>query len=100
MQLESSLHPRSISEEWLKYEDSTWLPGSASLIVTNSLPASSKLSSSRKRGKGSTPESNHSASNSSGPVMSWWRGGRHSRRLFSCKIMPRSLACKAARQGR
>jgi len=74
--------------------------GSASHVVTSLSGASSKPSSSKKRGKSSDLESNKpSHSSSSGPSMFWWRGGRLSRRVFDWKVLPRSLIHKAARQG-
>lgn len=100
LNLESNLRRLAILEEWFKYEDSSVMLGSASHVVTSSSGASSKPSSSRKRGKSSDLESNKpSHSSSSGPSMFWWRGGRLSRRVFNWKVLPRSLIHKAARQG-
>ncbi|PKI57737.1 DDT domain-containing protein PTM [Punica granatum] len=99
LKLASNLHQLAISEEWTKYEDSALVLGSASHVVTSSTSASSKPGPGRKRGRFSDPDSKPSSSASSGPGMFCWRGGRLSCRLFSWKVVPRSLVSKAAREG-
>lgn len=99
VQLESNLHRLALSAEWLKHMDSATTMGSASHIVSASLRASSKNGIGRKRARYSEFDSNPSSNSASGLGMLWWRGGRISRRLFSWKVLPRTLVSKAARQG-
>ncbi|KAF2287418.1 hypothetical protein GH714_039857 [Hevea brasiliensis] len=96
--LESNLRRLALSAEWLKHVDSATTMGSASHIVKASLRASSKNGIGRKRARYSEFDSNPSSNSASGLGMLWWRGGRLSRRLFSWKVLPRSLVSKAARQ--
>ncbi|XP_042954331.1 DDT domain-containing protein PTM [Carya illinoinensis] len=96
--LESNLHPLALSTEWSRHVDSVITVGSASHVVNSSLRASSKHGISRKRVRPSEPESNPSSNASSGLSTFWWRGGRISRRVFNWKVLPCSLASKAARQ--
>lgn len=98
-QLESNLHPLALSTEWSRHVDSVITVGSASHVVNSSSRASSKHGISRKRVRPSEPESNPSSNAASGLSMFWWRGGRISRRVFNWKVLPCSLASKAARQG-
>ncbi|KAL9260528.1 DDT domain-containing protein [Drosera capensis] len=95
--LEKSLRPRVLSAEWLKHVDSAVTMGSASHIVINSR-AASRLGLSRKKLQG--PHHGPSSRNGScGLELFWWRGGRLSRKVFNWKVLPRSIAGKAARQG-
>jgi hypothetical protein len=98
-QLESNLHPLAISTEWSRHVDSVVTVGSASHVVINSSRASSKHGIGRKRVRSSEPESNPSSKAASGLGIFWWRGGKLSRRVFNWKVVPCSLASKAARQG-
>ncbi|KAL9250039.1 DDT domain-containing protein [Drosera capensis] len=95
--LEKSLRPQVLSAEWLKHVDSAVTMGSASHIVINSRSAS-RLGLSRKKLRG--PHHGPSSRNGSwGLDLFWWRGGRLSRKLFNWKVLPRSIAAKAGRQG-
>lgn len=96
--LESNLRPLAISTEWSKHVDSVATVGSASHIVISSSRASSKQGVSRKRVRSSEAESNPSSNAASGLGILWWRGGRLSRQVYNWKVIPRSLASKAARQ--
>ncbi|CAN0891828.1 DDT domain-containing protein PTM [Linum grandiflorum] len=97
LKLESNVHQRAISAEWLKHIDSSAVVGSASHIVVNSKTTASKSALGRKRGR--SAESEPRPSNATGGLrMLWWRGGKLSRKLFSWKVLPLSLASKAARQ--
>lgn len=78
--------------------DSVATMGSASHIVSTFARASSKYGIGRKRAK-SSEVSGPSSNAATGLSLFWWRGGRGSRALFNWKVLPRSLACKAARQG-
>ncbi|CAL1391027.1 unnamed protein product [Linum trigynum] len=98
LKLESSIHQRAISTVWLKHVDSSAVVGSSSHIVI-AQRTSSKSGVSRKRSR-SSAESEPGPSNKTGGLsMFWWRGGTMSRKLFSWKVLPVSLASKAARQG-
>ncbi|CAN1189399.1 DDT domain-containing protein PTM [Linum perenne] len=97
LKLESNIHHRAISNEWLKHIDSSTVVGSASHIVVASKPTASKSGVGKKRGR--SAESTPGPSNSTGGLrMLWWRGGKLSRKLFSWKVLPLNLASKAARQ--
>ncbi|KAJ7964054.1 DDT domain-containing protein PTM-like [Quillaja saponaria] len=96
--LESNLRRLALSVEWLRHVDSVFTMGSASHIVTSSLRTSSKQGFGRKRGRSSDLDSNSASNAASGLGIFWWRGGRLSRKLFNWKVLPCSLACKAARQ--
>ncbi|KAH6837032.1 hypothetical protein C2S53_014275 [Perilla frutescens var. hirtella] len=98
LQLESNLHHLALSADWRKHVDSTATVGSATHIVSSSARASSKHGISRKRVK-SSEVSRPSSNAATGLSLFWWRGGRGSRTLFNWKVLPRSLASKAARQG-
>jgi hypothetical protein len=99
MQLESNLSDRALSADWLKHVDSVVTMGSASHIVVSSSRASSRQGIGRKRARQSDIESSSSSKTTGGLAMYWWRGGRLSRKLFNCKVLPRSFVTKAARQG-
>lgn len=88
----------ALSAEWFKHVDSLATIGSACHIVTNRGRVSSRHGIGKKVLR-SDLKSNPSSNAGSGLGLFWWRGGRLSRQLFSWKVLPRSLACKAARQG-
>ena len=88
----------ALSADWLKQMDSFITMGSASHIVISSR-ASSKVGVGKKRTRSSDFVSKPSSSAATGLSLFWWRGGRLSRKLFNWKVVPRSLASKAARQG-
>lgn len=94
-QLQSNLGHRAFSAEWEKHVDSAVSLGSASHIITRS----SKHVISRKRPRCSDTELGPTLNTSSGLGIFWWRGGRLTRQVFNCKVLPRSLVSKAARQG-
>ncbi|CAI8593494.1 unnamed protein product [Vicia faba] len=52
----------------------------------------------KTRARHSDIESSSSSKTTGGLGMYWWRGGRLSRKLFNCKVLPRSFVTKAARQ--
>ncbi|KAL6954022.1 hypothetical protein U1Q18_052089 [Sarracenia purpurea var. burkii] len=91
LQLESSVRRLALSADWLKHVDSVATMGSASFV-------SSKHGNSRKRARCSDLEPKPSSKAVAGLSLFWWRGGRLSRDLFNWKVLPRSLASKAARQ--
>lgn len=97
--LESNIWLRALSDDWLKHVDSAVTVGSAAHIVTSKLRMPSRNVIGKKRSKSSDPEPHSSKNASSGLGLYWWRGGRLTRKLFNWKVLPRSLACKAARQG-
>lgn len=97
-QLESNLNHLALSADWRKHVDAIATVGSATHIVSSSARASSKHGVSRKRAK-SSDVSGPSSNAATGLSLFWWRGGRGSRALFNFKVLPRSLASKAARQG-
>ncbi|XP_022847458.1 DDT domain-containing protein PTM isoform X1 [Olea europaea var. sylvestris] len=99
LKLESNLHLRALSADWLKYVDSVPTMGSASHVVRNSVRASMKHGIGRKRARFLELDTTSSSSSANGLILFWWRGGRISRQLFNWKVLPRSLASKAARQG-
>ncbi|KAA8528057.1 hypothetical protein F0562_035074 [Nyssa sinensis] len=98
LMLELNLRHLALSPEWLKHVDSVARMGSASHVVTNSLRVSSKHGTSKKRARCSDLEPKPSSNAATGLGLFWWRGGRLSRRLFNWKVLPHSLASKAARQ--
>ncbi|CAK9184354.1 unnamed protein product [Ilex paraguariensis] len=71
--------------------------GSASHFVS-SLRVSSKHGIGRKRVRCSDLDSSPPSNAASGLSLFWWRGGRLSRQLFNWKVLPQSLASKAARR--
>ncbi|KAK4419608.1 DDT domain-containing protein PTM [Sesamum alatum] len=99
LKLESNLHHLALSADWRKYVDSVATMGSASHIVRSSARASSRHGIAKKRTKSSEVVTTPSSSAATGLSLFWWRGGRGSRMLFNWKVLPRSLASKAARQG-
>ncbi|KAL3828221.1 hypothetical protein ACJIZ3_017023 [Penstemon smallii] len=99
LKLESNLHHLALSADWQKHVDSVPTIGSASHIVSSSAPASSKHVYGRKRAKSSELGIAPSSNAATGLRLFWWRGGRISRNLFNWKVLPHSLASKAARQG-
>ncbi|XP_057790212.1 DDT domain-containing protein PTM-like isoform X2 [Salvia miltiorrhiza] len=98
LKLESNLHHLALSADWRKHVDSVATVGSATHIISSSARASSKHGISRKRAK-SSDVSGPSSNAATGLSLFWWRGGRGSRTLFNWKVLPHSLASKAARQG-
>ncbi|KAI3461148.1 hypothetical protein Pfo_017811 [Paulownia fortunei] len=99
LKLESNLHHLALSADWRKHVDTVATMGSASHIVRSSKRVSSKHGTSRKRAKCSKLEITPSSKAASGLTLFWWRGGKASRKLFNWKVLPRSLASKAGRQG-
>ncbi|KAK9273798.1 hypothetical protein L1049_018608 [Liquidambar formosana] len=95
---ESNLRQLALSADWLKHVDSVVRMGSASHVVTSFVHVSSKHGISKKRGRGVDYGPTPSSNAASGLSMFWWRGGRISRHVFNWKVLPRSLARKAARQ--
>lgn len=93
------MRPLALTPDWLKHVDSLAKMGSGHHIVTNSPRVSSKHGIGKKKARYLEPELNPSSNAGSGLGLFWWRGGRLSRRLFNWKVLPQSLACKAARQG-
>ncbi|KAH9623812.1 hypothetical protein KSS87_007049 [Heliosperma pusillum] len=94
--LESSLNPSALSADWSKHIDSVGTMGSASHFVATSR-VNSKNGISKKKGKYADSEPKSSAAGN-GLSLFWWRGGRTSRSLFNWKVIPRSVALKAARK--
>lgn len=99
LQLESNLRRLALSAEWVKPVDSVATLGSASHVMTSSLRVSSKHVIGGKHGRSSDLLPNPSSKAATGLGLFWWRGGRLSRELFKWKVLPRSLASKAARKG-
>lgn len=98
-QLELNIRPRVLSDEWLKHVDSVVTVGSASHIVTSKPRIPSRNTIGRKKSQFLDSEPHSSKNAASGLGLFWWRGGRLTRKLFSWKVLPHSLASKAARQG-
>ncbi|KAL6563881.1 hypothetical protein OROHE_005121 [Orobanche hederae] len=99
LELEVNLHHLALCQDWGKHVDSATTMGSASHIVSSFARAFSKQGTGRKRAKSSEVGSAPSSNAVTGLSLFWWRGGRGSRMLFNWKVLPRSLASKAARQG-
>lgn len=95
--LESNLRPLALTPDWLKHVDSLAKMGSGNHIVINSPRL--RHGTGKKKARHLEPEVNPSSNAGSGLSLFWWRGGRLSRRLFNWKVLPQSLARKAARQG-
>lgn len=95
LMLESSLHPLALSADWWKHVDSVATMGSASHFVAN-LRATSKNGISRRKGRYGDSEIKSLVA-AGGLCLFWWRGGKVSHSLFNWKVVPRSLALKAAR---
>uniref|UniRef100_A0A5B6ZGD5 PHD-type domain-containing protein n=1 Tax=Davidia involucrata TaxID=16924 RepID=A0A5B6ZGD5_DAVIN len=98
LMLESNLRRLALSPEWLKHVDSVVTMGSASHVVTSSVRVSSKHGIGKKRARCSDLEPKPTSNAAAGLGLFWWRGGRLSRQLFNWKVLPHSLASKAARQ--
>ncbi|XP_071696426.1 DDT domain-containing protein PTM-like [Rutidosis leptorrhynchoides] len=96
--LEANIWPRAISDDWLKQVDSVVTVGSASHFVASKFRANSRNVIGRKR-PALDSESRSLKNPLSGLVLFWWRGGRLTRKIFNWKVLPQSLARKAARQG-
>ncbi|KAL3620348.1 hypothetical protein CASFOL_035260 [Castilleja foliolosa] len=96
--LESNLHRRALSAYWDKRVDSAANVGSASHTSGSTKRVS--LDRARKR-KCPKVDIKKSSEAETGPSFLWWRGRRRrkSRWLFHRKVLTRSLAAKAARQG-
>ncbi|XP_052197295.1 uncharacterized protein LOC127804460 isoform X3 [Diospyros lotus] len=99
LMLESNLRPLALSAEWVKPVDSVSTMGSACHSLPSSLSGSSRHGMGRKRARYLDLEVNQSSNSARGLGLFWWRGGRLSRELFNWKVLPRTLALKAARQG-
>lgn len=99
LMLELNIRPRVLSDEWLKHVDSVVKVGSASHIVTSKPRIPSRNTIGRKKSQFLDSEPHSSKNAASGLGLFWWRGGRLTRKLFSWKVLPHSLASKAARQG-
>lgn len=95
--LESNLRPLALTPDWLKHVDSLAKMGSGHHIIINSSRVRHGIG--KKKSRHLEPEVNPSSNAGSGLSLFWWRGGRLSRRLFNWKLLPQSLARKAARQG-
>ncbi|XP_047317833.1 DDT domain-containing protein PTM-like [Impatiens glandulifera] len=96
--LELNLNQRAFSAEWLKQVDTVSTMGSACHIVINTEHVSLKYGFVRKRGRPSLMETTVSSNTSDGLRLLWWRGGKVSQHLFNWKVLPRSMASKAARR--
>lgn len=99
LKVEANLNNLALSMGWRQNVDTVATMGSASHIVMSSSRVSSKHGIKRKRAKSSEPQITPSSNAMTGLTLLWWRGGRGSRGLFNWKVLPRSLASKAARQG-
>lgn len=89
------MHPLVLSPEWSRHVDSIVTMGSATHIVTRA-----KHGIARKRAKLLDLDSKPTSSGLAGGLgLCWWRGGNISCRVFSWKVLPRSLVRIAARQG-
>ncbi|PIA48260.1 hypothetical protein AQUCO_01400680v1 [Aquilegia coerulea] len=96
--LESNLRHIAVLPQWLKHVDSVVTMGSASHVLTNSAPVSVKHTGGRKRVKNADPGSSSTSKGSAKSSIFWWRGGRLTRQLFNCKVLPQALAFKGGRQ--
>ncbi|KAL2941978.1 DDT domain-containing protein PTM [Bienertia sinuspersici] len=94
LMLESNLRPLALAADWWKHVDLVATMGSATHFVA-SLRATAKNAISRKKVKDANSKSK---SSTAGLVFFWWRGGKTSRSLFNCKVIPHSLAMKVARK--
>lgn len=97
--LELNLRRVALSVEWTKPVDDARAIVSAS-IVTSPVRRASSYVGSRKQGKKniSTNEFSFTSRRATISDICWWRGGRLSRQLFQCKMLPRPLASKGGRQ--
>lgn len=100
LQLESNLRRVAFLGEWSRSMDDARSIASAS-IVTSPVHVSSNYVGSRKRGRKSISTNELSSMSRHATIsdICWWRGGRLSRQLFQCKVLPRGLASKGGRQG-
>ncbi|KAJ8551332.1 hypothetical protein K7X08_000702 [Anisodus acutangulus] len=94
---ELNLRPLALTPDWLKHVDSLAKMGSGHHIIINSPHIRHGIG--KKKARHLEPEVNPFSKAGSGLGLFWWRGGRLSRRLFNWKVLPQSLARKAARQG-
>ncbi|KAJ4815030.1 PHD finger family protein [Rhynchospora pubera] len=100
LKLESSLRRVALFADWTRPVDSTAVVGSAVHISIRPVHNVSKgMISGRKPGRPSRKSFIRIQSNSESAVgINWWRGGRLSREVFHWKMLPQTLASKAARQ--
>ncbi|KAI3905562.1 hypothetical protein MKX01_036471 [Papaver californicum] len=98
VRLESNLRHIALSADWFKVVDSVVTMGSASYAMTKGQVSSSKNGGGKKRGKLSLTETNSTLNGGGRSGVFWWRGGRVSRQVFHCKILPQFLAVKSGRQ--
>ncbi|KAI3846440.1 hypothetical protein MKX03_001890 [Papaver bracteatum] len=96
--VESNLRHIALSADWFKVVDSVVTMGSASYAMTKGQVSSSKNGGGKKRGKLSLTETNSTVNGGGRSGVFWWRGGRVSRQVFHCKILPQFLAVKSGRQ--
>ncbi|KAD3640268.1 hypothetical protein E3N88_29491 [Mikania micrantha] len=99
LMLEANIWLRAFSDEWIKHVDSVITVGSALHVTSKLRMTSTRNVVGKKRSKSLDPEPHTPKNASSGMGLYWWRGGRLTRQLFNWKVLPCSLACKAARQG-
>ncbi|KAK6144076.1 hypothetical protein DH2020_020896 [Rehmannia glutinosa] len=99
LELGSNLHHRSLSADWNKHVDTAATMGSASHTVRSIKRVASKHGTKMSKRKCSKEEITRSSKSATGLDLFWWRGGNASRNLFNWKVLPRSVAAKAARQG-
>ncbi|KAL7084603.1 hypothetical protein ACP275_14G232700 [Erythranthe tilingii] len=99
LELESNLHHLAVTADWKKSVDSASTMGSACLIAKSSRRVSLNNETKRTRAKCSKLEITQTPKSACGLRLLWWKGDKASRELFNCKVLPRSLASKAARQG-
>ncbi|KAL3620384.1 hypothetical protein CASFOL_035296 [Castilleja foliolosa] len=97
-QLESNLHRRALSARWDKRVNSVANVGSASHTSGSTKRVSLNRARKRKCPKNDIKKSSEAET---GPSFLFWRGRRRrkARWLFHRKVVTRSLAVKAARQG-
>lgn len=93
------MHTRALSAEWQRLVDNAPKVGSGSHIVTRSSRMPAKHVVNRRRSRHPDSEQNPSSNAATELGILWWRGGKISRELFKWKVLPLSLASKAARQG-
>ncbi|KAL0736035.1 hypothetical protein Bca4012_012245 [Brassica carinata] len=95
----ANLHHLVLSPHWLNHVDNAVEMGSSRHVIFASTGFSLKTPIGKRRGTSLKSGFNPTAKKNSGLFMSWWRGGRLSRKLFNWKVLPRSLVSKAAKQG-
>lgn len=98
LKLESNLSRLALSAAWMKHVDSAGTMGSGILFEINFIRGSSRSGTSRKRARVPELETTITTKSTSELSSYWWRGGRLSRQLFNWRVLPRSLASRAARQ--